>query len=109
MKNLKLLASLLIVSAALAMPVQASIKQDNEIISRHQQAVGDYAKRNGLVVPEIQPYAYGMKLDVARLVRISPDDKKACKPIPQLMTYQDSSGALKTVQYRVFSECRNNN
>jgi hypothetical protein len=50
-----------------------------------------------------------MKLDVARLVRISPDDKKACKPIPQLMTYQDSSGALKTVQYRVFSECRNNN
>lgn len=108
MKNLNKLASL-ILFAALSTQAHASIKQDNEIVTQHQQVVSAYAERNGLAVPEIEPYAYGMKLDVAKLVRLSPDDKKACKPITQLMTYQDSSGALKTVQYRSFSECRSKN
>lgn len=109
MKTLHKSLASLIVFAALSTQAHASIKQDNEIIRQHQQLVTAYAERNGLAVPEIQPYAYGMKLDVARLVRLSPDNRKACKPVPQLMTYQDSSGTLKTVQYRVFSECRNSN
>lgn len=109
MKTLNTLLAGLVVVAGISTQAQASARQDNEIIRQHQQLVTAYAERNGLAVPQIQPYAYGMKLDVARLVRLSPDNRKACKPVPQLMTYQDSSGALKTVQYRVFSECRNSN
>lgn len=99
----------LVVFAALSTQAHAGIRQDSDITSQHQQLVSAYAERHGLAVPEIEPYAYGMKLDVAQLVRISPAPRKACKPVPQLMTYLNASGVLKTVQYRVFSECRNGN
>jgi len=101
--SLAALISMFILASA-----HASLQQDQETIARHQEAIGEYAKRQGIAVPPIETYTYGMKLDVAKLVRRSPDNK-SCQPITQLMTYTDSAGTLKTVQYRVFSECRNGN
>ncbi|KPW76262.1 hypothetical protein ALO76_102121 [Pseudomonas syringae pv. coriandricola] len=57
-------------------------------------------------MPAIEEYKYGMKLDVAKVIRKSPD-LKTCSVMPKLMTYQDSKGDLKTVQYQALSGCRN--
>lgn len=76
-----------------------------EVIKAHQQIINTYAASKKKALPEIIEYTYGMKLDIAKVIRRSPD-LGACKVVPQLMTYEDSKGVLTTLKYQVLSGCR---
>lgn len=107
------IAKSLILSLAILLPVTsyASTVDDaviKNVIKEHQALVSDYALGKNQTLPAIVRYQYGMKLDIAKVVRLSPD-LKACGVTPQLMTYEDSKGELKTVKYQVLSSCRNKN
>ena len=103
----------LVFAMAVVAPV-ASYAFSNEgpavknLIKDHQEAILEYAEKNKKTVPIVIDYKYGMKLDVARIVRMSPELKE-CKVVPQLMTYEDSRGDLNTLQYKIMSGCRGKN
>lgn len=80
----------------------------NTIIKEHQEVVRRYAAKKSKPVPTVVEYKYGMKLDIAKVVRVSPE-LRACKVLPQLMTYENSQGELNTLQYQVMSGCRGKN
>lgn len=80
----------------------------NAVINEHQAFVNGYATDTKRPLPSIVDYTYGMKLDIAKVVRLSPD-MKTCGVMPQLMTYEDSSGELKTLKYQVMSGCKGKN
>lgn len=86
----------------------AGERASEEIIKEHQQVISKYANSKNTALPAVVEYKYGMDLDIAKVVRLSPE-AKTCAVMPQLMTYEDSKGDLKTVQYRVFSQCRGKN
>jgi len=46
-------------------------------------------------------YQYGMKLDIAKVVNITPI-ADVCGVVPVEMTYQDSKGATHILDYSVF-------
>ena len=77
------------------------------MMERNLQAMATYAARNGKPAPVVQAYRYGMKLDIAKVVNVTPPIQ-ACKPVPSRMTYEDSSGTLNTLEYQVMGVCRNN-
>lgn len=109
MHTIKSLIFALTVAAPLAS--YASANDDSAVknaIKDHQAAVVNYAEKNRKPIPNVVEYKYGMKLDIAKVVRTSPDLRE-CKVIPQLMTYEDSRGDLNTVQYKVMSRCRGKN
>ena len=62
---------------------------------------------NGKPAPEVQAYRYGMKLDIAKVINVTPPIR-ACNPVPSRMTYEDSRGNLNTLEYQVMGVCRNN-
>ncbi len=104
-------AKSLLLALAILSPLSAFAYTSDEIkaetlIKDHQASVQKYATTHNKPMPEIQEYKYGMKLDVAKVIRKSPD-LKTCSVMPKLMTYQDSKGDLKTVQYQILSGCRN--
>lgn len=80
--------------------------QTQEDFETHQVFVRAYALEKNKPVPNIAEYQYGMKLDVQKVVRQTPDPK-TCQVVPRLMTYEDSTGELKTVKYLALSECIN--
>ena len=79
-----------------------------ELLSEHQAWVQEYAEKSKRSMPLVIEYTYGMKLDIAKVVRTSPDMRN-CKVIPQLMTYEDSTGKLNTIKYQIMSACRGKN
>lgn len=103
----------LIFSLAIASPVASYAfatgeVTPEEVVQDHQRIILKYADGEKISLPKIVEYKYGMDLDIASVVRVSPD-VRACKTMPQLMTYHDSKGELKTVQYRVMSGCKGKN
>lgn len=50
--------------------------------------------------PTVETYQYGMHLDVAHVLKISPA-ADVCAPTPVRMTYNDSHGEIHTLEYRV--------
>ncbi|QBF27311.1 DUF2790 domain-containing protein [Pseudomonas tructae] len=70
----------------------------------HEQAVQAYATRTGKTVPAIQDFAYGKSMDVARLIEQTPL-ARGCDAAPMLMTFEDSSGQLVTMRYRLEGQC----
>lgn len=76
------------------------------MMDRNEQAMAAYANRTGKPAPEVQVYRYGMQLDIAKVVNISPPIR-GCNPVPSRMTYEDSSGKLTTVEYQVMGVCQN--
>lgn len=50
--------------------------------------------------PVVDTYKYGMHLDVAHVVEISPP-ADVCGPTPVRMTYNDSYGKKHILEYRV--------
>lgn len=50
---------------------------------------------------EAVPYRYGMELDIAHLVSVTPI-ADVCGVVPAQMTYLDSEGTPHTVNYMVF-------
>ncbi|GLK91305.1 DUF2790 domain-containing protein [Pseudomonas turukhanskensis] len=49
--------------------------------------------------PPIKTYAYGMKLDIARVISIKTDNP-TCTVGPAWMTYEDSVGDRHVLEYR---------
>ena len=78
-----------------------------QMMVRNQQAMLAYAEKTGQPAPVVQTYRYGMKLDIAKVVNVSPPIR-SCNPVPSRMTYEDSSGKLNTLEYQVMGVCRNN-
>ncbi|MDR9876788.1 DUF2790 domain-containing protein [Pseudomonas allii] len=77
------------------------------MMERNEKAMADYAAKKGKPAPEVQAYRYGMKLDIAKVVNVTPPIR-SCNPVPSRMTYEDSSGKLNTLEYQVMGVCRNN-
>lgn len=73
----------------------------------NQQAMERYATQQGKSVPKVEPYRYGMNLDISRVVSMTPP-LKSCGLVPSRMTYEDSAGQLRTIEYQVQGQCRNN-
>ena len=77
------------------------------MMERNEKSMTEYAAREGKVPPVVQNYRYGMTLDIAKVVSVTPP-VRACGPVPSRMTYEDASGQLKTLEYQVMGVCRNN-
>nr|WP_172687585.1 DUF2790 domain-containing protein [Pseudomonas syringae]ARO44849.1 hypothetical protein [Pseudomonas syringae pv. actinidiae] len=109
---MQIIKSLIFAIATCSPLVTYAFATDDSSIQRalkdHNAAVIKYAEGNSKAVPTTVDYKYGMKLDIAKVVRTSPE-MNVCKVIPQLMTYEDSKGELNTVQYQVQSRCRGKN
>ncbi len=57
--------------------------------------------------PAVEQYAYGMELDVARVISISSDNHE-CAVGPAWMTFEDHQGQRHTVEYRQLGDgCSN--
>ncbi|MCK3863831.1 DUF2790 domain-containing protein [Pseudomonas sp. B329] len=54
-------------------------------------------------------YAYGMPLDIARIVSLEEPDSRTCKVVEAKMTYLNSLGQLKTLTYRKHADVCSNN
>ncbi|MCF7530972.1 DUF2790 domain-containing protein [Pseudomonas petrae] len=50
--------------------------------------------------PDVVHYNYGMHLDIAHVVNVTPA-ANVCAPTPVQMTYKDSSGAIHVLEYDV--------
>ncbi len=50
--------------------------------------------------PPLEIYTYGMKLDVARVIKTT-DVSSVCGVTPSIMTYEDHQGQLHRVEYQV--------
>lgn len=74
-----LLGSLLISSAAFATPAVSTQNQ-----------------------PE--PYKYGDKMDVAKVISMSKIPNDLCEAVPATMTYLDSKGVQHTMEYQVLAD-----
>ncbi|WP_339526143.1 DUF2790 domain-containing protein [Pseudomonas sp. EL_65y_Pfl2_R96] len=73
--------------------------------SANAKAMEQYAASQGKPAPVVKDYAYGMKLDVVKVVSVvRPQD--ACTAVPTAMTYEDSQGQLNTIKYTVAGDCR---
>ncbi len=79
----------------------------DRMMERNEKAMAAYAEKNGKLAPQVQVYRYGMDLDIAKVVNVTPPIR-ACNPVPSRMTYEDSSGTLTTLEYQVMGVCRNN-
>ncbi|MBT9303587.1 DUF2790 domain-containing protein [Pseudomonas sp. TAE6080] len=108
MKRLTLALGVMVFS--LSMGAMAEVGGDREIaqlMQQNQQAMSRYAAKQGKPAPQVRAYEYGMKLDIAKVVSVTPPIR-ACKVVPSRMTYEDSSGTIKTLEYQVMGLCRNN-
>ncbi|MCY1460565.1 hypothetical protein D9M71_781350 [compost metagenome] len=56
--------------------------------------------QNPAVASEAVPYAYGMHLDIAHVVNITPA-AEVCGPTPVQMTYRDSHGETHVLEYSI--------
>lgn len=77
------------------------------MMERNEQAMATYAEKKGQPAPQVQAYRYGMTLDIAKVVNVTPPIR-SCNPVPSRMTYEDSSGKLNTLEYQVMGICKNN-
>jgi len=50
--------------------------------------------------PPVETYTYGTRLDIKRVIEVS-EVANECGPVPARMTYEDSRGQRRTVEYQV--------
>ena len=51
-----------------------------------------------------EPYKYGDKLDIAKVVSLSKIPNDVCEAVPATMTYVDSKGVQHTMEYQVLAD-----
>lgn len=57
--------------------------------------------------PEATPYVYGVHLDIAKVINIT-EAADVCGPVPVQMTYKDSHGDTRVLEYSVIGRgCTN--
>jgi hypothetical protein len=55
----------------------------------------------------LETYTYGTRLDIKRVIEVS-EVADECGPVPARMTYEDSRGQRRTIEYQVMgSGCSN--
>ncbi|KPW57338.1 Uncharacterized protein ALO82_05139, partial [Pseudomonas syringae pv. broussonetiae] len=74
-----LLLALIILSPLSAYAYTTDEVKATTVIKEHQASVQKYAAIHNKPMPEIKEYKYGMKLDVAKVIRKSPD-LQTCEP-----------------------------
>ncbi|NBA98634.1 DUF2790 domain-containing protein [Pseudomonas sp. R5(2019)] len=52
----------------------------------------------------VATYEYGMKLDIAKVVEMKAPDPMTCEVVQAQMTYLDSGGQLRTLNYLKLSD-----
>jgi hypothetical protein len=57
--------------------------------------------QEAVVAPEAAPYAYGMHLDITKVIHIAPT-ADVCGPTSVQMTYRDSNGGTHILEYSVY-------
>ena len=97
-------------AAAMAVSVNALAEGGGDrtferALSANTKAMEQYAASQGKAPPVVKDYAYGMKLDVVKVVSIV-RPQASCAAVPTVMTYEDSQGQLNTIRYTVGGECR---
>jgi len=56
---------------------------------------------------QVETYTYGTRLDIKRVIEVS-QVADECGPVPARMTYEDSQGQRRTIEYQVMgSGCSN--
>lgn len=106
-KYIAVLAAMLVFQNASAYSVELPEDVKKDIEEKSMQAAERYAANTGKTVPQPVDYKYGMKLDVAKVVYMTPAISH-CGNVGKLMTYEDSKGDLYTIRYLVQGQCRNN-
>jgi hypothetical protein len=48
----------------------------------------------------LETYTYGTRLDIKRVIEVS-EVADECGPVPARMTYEDSQGQRRTIEYQV--------
>lgn len=108
MNLLKLsIAALALSLSTVALATSGSDRGFETLMSDNQKAMEAYALKKGKDIPQVQDYRYGMKLDIAKVVSVTPTIR-SCDIVPSRMTFEDSSGKLNTIEYQVMGQCRNN-
>ncbi|QIH10819.1 MULTISPECIES: DUF2790 domain-containing protein [unclassified Pseudomonas] len=108
MKPLNLsIAAMLFAISSLALAEGGGDRTFARAMEQNEKAMERYAAKQGKAAPVVQNYRYGMKLDIAKVVSITPPIK-SCEVVPSRMTYEDSTGQLMTIEYQIMGQCRNN-
>ncbi|UMZ11141.1 DUF2790 domain-containing protein [Pseudomonas sp. MPFS] len=108
MKPLNLsIAAMLFAISSLALAEGGGDRTFARAMEQNEKAMERYAAKQGKAAPVVQSYRYGMKLDIAKVVSITPPIK-SCEVVPSRMTYEDSTGQLMTIEYQIMGLCRNN-
>lgn len=106
---MKALKAILAISmfAVSSIAMSAGFDKDQvRILQENQRAMDAYAAELGKSAPKVEMYRYGMELDVARVISVT-RKAKVCGVIPARMTFLDSKGELRTVEYQaVGGGCR---
>lgn len=76
MKTIKISVFIALAFASQFINAQTQSKTDVERVERaNKVALENYASKVGEPVPEVKDYVYGMKLDVAKTIHVSPPVK----------------------------------
>ncbi|MFI8479179.1 DUF2790 domain-containing protein [Pseudomonas sp. NPDC078700] len=101
MKTINLIiAASILTSSGIAVAEGVTDRTYGRMIQSNEQAMRDYAISKGKPVPEVVHYRYGMDLDIDTIISLTPTDA-GCDVMPAQITYEDSSGKLNILEYRV--------
>lgn len=107
MKVSKYLVAFVLLSGASFAQAKVSVEKLHEKYQNESSAImQEYAASTGKPAPLIRDYAYGMKIDVAKLVHTT-EDISTCGNFKKIMSYEDSQGALHSVRYTMPGQCVN--
>ncbi|WKN23610.1 DUF2790 domain-containing protein [Azotobacter vinelandii] len=101
MKRIKLILAI----AALSAASLAMAESDNKTAGNPEAATDKTLTLESSTVyaqtPEVEPYKYGMNLDIADFIKIEylRPEPTYCGPIPAQISYKDSKGELHVVEY----------
>ncbi|EKJ7647023.1 DUF2790 domain-containing protein [Pseudomonas aeruginosa] len=80
-----------------------------ETLQANEASTRAYALNAGKNPPPVVHYRYGMTLDIAKVIGLTPTYGK-CGIMPAQMSYVDSKGEINILEYRTSgSSCRNEN
>jgi hypothetical protein len=100
----------LLLVLTLAGTTQSSFAQtpSKEIVDKleaqNQSALQRYAIETGKPVPPVVDYNYGMKMDIAKTIHVSPP-VRVCGNVKKFISYQDSKGELHSFRYTEQGDC----
>lgn len=108
MKLFKLsIAALVLSMSSLAMAEGGGDRTFERAMKENERAMAAYAAKQGKEAPVVEDYTYEKKLDIKRVVNVTPPIK-SCDVVPSRMTYEDPTGKLNTIEYNVLGVCRTN-